>query len=141
MSLIAVVMKAPSTKARFGDAQKLLDYGFTNFSFKKLATKGDSVQNVTINKGIESNIEAITSEDYGTLIQKGKDKNIEQQISIYPDLSAPITQGQKIGELQYKSEGNIIGKVDLLSNKNIDKINLLSMLGKIYHTWFTLLRS
>lgn len=141
MSLIAVVMKAPSTKARFGDSQKLLDYGFKNFSFKKLASKGNTVQTVTVTKGIEANIEAITSEDYGTLIQKGKDKDIAQEVSIYPDLVAPISKGQKIGEIQYKSEGNIIGKVDLLSNKQVDKINLLSMSSKIFNTWFTLLRS
>ena len=38
-------MKAPSTKIRFLEASKLLDYGFSNFEFKKLATKDDVVRN------------------------------------------------------------------------------------------------
>ena len=39
LSLIAVVMKAPTTKIRFSEAQKLLDYGFVNYSYKKLENK------------------------------------------------------------------------------------------------------
>lgn len=39
LSLIAVIMKAPSTKVRFAEAQKLLDYGFNSFSFKELGKK------------------------------------------------------------------------------------------------------
>ena len=35
LSLIAVIMKAPSTKVRFAEAQKLLDYGFSNYTYKK----------------------------------------------------------------------------------------------------------
>lgn len=38
-------MKAPSTKIRFAEASKLLDYGFNNFEFKKLATKDDVARN------------------------------------------------------------------------------------------------
>lgn len=34
LSLIAVVMKAPSTKIRFAEAEKLLDYGFNTFSYQ-----------------------------------------------------------------------------------------------------------
>lgn len=39
LSLIAVVMKAPTTKIRFSEAQKLLDYGFVNYSYKKFGNK------------------------------------------------------------------------------------------------------
>ena len=39
LSLIAVVMKAPTTKVRFGEAQKLLDYGFKNFSYKEFGKR------------------------------------------------------------------------------------------------------
>ncbi len=39
LSLIAVIMKAPSTKVRFAEAQKLLDYGFSTFGFKQFGKK------------------------------------------------------------------------------------------------------
>ena len=39
LSLIAVVMKAPSTKVRFAEAQKLLDYGLIIMNTKNLQKK------------------------------------------------------------------------------------------------------
>ena len=57
LSLIAVIMKAPSTKVRFAEAQKLLDYGFNNYSYIQFAKKGNRVKSVLVNKGVESLVE------------------------------------------------------------------------------------
>ena len=51
LSLIAVIMKAPTTKLRFSEAQKLLDYGFNNYSYKELAKKDSIIKKVNITKG------------------------------------------------------------------------------------------
>ncbi len=39
LKLIAVVMKAPTTKLRFGEAKQLLDYGFNNYEYVDLGKK------------------------------------------------------------------------------------------------------
>ena len=44
LSLIAVIMKAPTTKIRFEEAAKLLDYGFNTFSFKEFGKEDDLVK-------------------------------------------------------------------------------------------------
>lgn len=38
LSLIAVIMKAPTPAVRFSEASKLLDYGFSNYAYKQFAT-------------------------------------------------------------------------------------------------------
>ena len=101
LSLIAVIMKAPSTKVRFAEAQKLLDYGFNTFSFKQFGKKGDVVKNVLVNKGVKSNVDAIYEQNAGTLLEKGNDKNIEQNLTLENNISAPITAGQKLGEVSF----------------------------------------
>ena len=101
LSLIAVIMKAPSTKVRFAEAQKLLDYGFNTFSFKQFGKKGDVVKNVLVNKGVKSNVDAIYEQNAGTLLEKGNDKNIEQNLTLENNISAPITAGQKLGEVRF----------------------------------------
>ena len=101
LSLIAVIMKAPSTKVRFMEAQKLLDYGFNTFSFKEFGKKGDIVKNILVNKGIVSNVDAIYEQNAGTLIEKGNDKNIEQNLTLEENISAPISAGQKFGEVTF----------------------------------------
>ena len=75
-------MKAPSTKIRFSEAQKLLDYGFNTFSFKQFGKKGDVVKNISIDKGVPSNVDAILETDAGTLIEKLSSINIVAQNNV-----------------------------------------------------------
>ena len=96
LSLIAVIMKAPTTKIRFAEAQKLLDYGFNNFSFKQFGEKGDLVRKINVDKGVQSSVNCILADTAGTLIEKGKDKNIEQNITLDDTILAPISKGQKL---------------------------------------------
>ena len=49
-SLIAVVMRAPTTKDRFSCAKKLLDYGFSNYQYKKFSEAGNFVMDVPVRK-------------------------------------------------------------------------------------------
>lgn len=93
LSLIAVIMKAPSTKIRFAEAQKLLDYGFNNFSFKSFGNKGDVIQSVCVNKGVKKSIDIVLEENAGTLIDKNKSSQISQSIKINDNIEAPIKKG------------------------------------------------
>lgn len=93
LSLIAVIMKAPSTKVRFSEAQKLLDYGFNKFTFKNFGNKDDVIQSVTLNKGVKTNVEIVLENNAGILIEKGKESQISQSIEINNNIEAPIKQG------------------------------------------------
>lgn len=124
LSLIAVIMKAPTTKLRFAESQKLLDYGFSNYSYIKLGDSGDTVQSVPVNKGIESTINATVENTSGVLIPKGKEKQIEKNIILQDNLSAPIYKGQKIGEITYNLDGNNLAIIDLVASNDVPSIGL-----------------
>lgn len=72
LSLIAVIMKAPSTKVRFSEAQKLLDYGFSNYSYVSFAKKSSIITSLPVSKGVSSTINAIFMEDSRKYSAKGK---------------------------------------------------------------------
>ena len=96
LSLIAVIMKVPTSPVRFSEAQKLLDYGFSTFEYKAFGSKGDVVQVLPVTKGIQSSVDAIFEDTAGCLIEKGQDKNVVQEIELNRNLCAPITAGQKL---------------------------------------------
>ena len=104
LSLIAVIMKAPTTKIRFAEAQKLLDYGFSNYEYKQLAKKGDVLKSVEVTKGVEENLNLIVKNDVGILLKKGQDKDVEQTVELNENISAPIQEEQKLGEIVFKLE-------------------------------------
>ena len=93
LSLIAVIMKAPSTKIRFAEAQKLLDYGFNKFSFKSFGNKDDVIQSIAVNKGVKKCVDVILENTAGTLIEKGKETQVSQSVEINNNIESPIKKG------------------------------------------------
>ena len=140
LSLIAVIMKAPSTKVRFAEAQKLLDYGFNTFSYKEFGKKDDVISSVKVDKGSSSEVQAVLKDNSGTLIEKGKDKNVEQNIDLPSSISAPVATGQKLGEVTFSLDGEVISKTDIIAKDNVDKVNLFNISKKVYYSWVSLLR-
>lgn len=141
LSLIAVIMKAPTSKIRFSEAQKLLDYGFNNYSYKEFGKQGDTVKSINVNKGVESTLDVILENNSGTLLKKGQEKDITQNINLPDTITAPIAKGQIIGEITYTMNNEEIAKTNIIANKSIDKINFFTMNLHVIKNWFTLLRS
>lgn len=141
LSLIAVIMKAPSTKVRFAEAQKLLDYGFNTFTFEQFGKKDDIVKNIHVTKGVRSSVDAILSDHAGLLMEKGKNKNIQQNLTLDETISAPITAGQKLGEISLILDGKTLSTIDIVAKNDVEKINLFTMTKKVIYSWIDLLRS
>jgi len=141
LSLIAVIMKAPSTKIRFAEAQKLLDYGFNTFSFEQFGNKNDLIKAIKVDKGIQSSVDAILADNAGTLVEKGKNKNVEQTLTLNKSFSAPISAGQKLGEISFSLEGKLLSTVDIIAKNDVSKVNLFTMSKKVIYSWIDLLRS
>lgn len=140
LSLIAVIMKAPTTQIRFSEAQKLLDYGFNNFEYKQLAEKDSLLTTLDVSKGVQSTLECIYESDAGTLVNKGNNLDIQEVLNIPNIVSAPITKGQKIGQIDYVLNGETLCSVNILANENIKKISTSNILEKLFLSWFRVLR-
>lgn len=141
LSLIAVIMKAPSTKIRFAEAQKLLDYGFNKFSFKSFGKSGDIIQTVSVNKGVNNHVDAILENSTGTLIEKGKENQVTQTVEINNNIEAPIKKGDIIGKVVFSLDGSELSSTNLVASSDVDKISLFTMSKKIIYSWVDLLRS
>ena len=141
LSLIAVIMKAPTTKIRFAEAQKLLDYGFSNYQYKELGTKETVLKEADVTKGVNSTVNLVLENDVGALLKKGEDKNIEQVVNLEENLVAPLYEGQKVGEIIYKIEGKEIGKSNIICEKEIKKKTFFSIASYVYKNCFSLFRN
>lgn len=98
LSLIAVIMKAPSTQVRFAEAQKLLDYGFSNYSYTSFAQKGKILKQIAVTKGVENSVNVVYDENSGAVLKKGMGQNIEQIITLEETVSAPIDERSGFGK-------------------------------------------
>ena len=140
LSLIAVIMKAPSTKIRFSEATKLLDYGFANCSCKSFGKRGDIISTATVNKGIQNTTNLALQEDANIILKKNESSNIEQNITLNDNICAPIKKGDVIGKIIFSSNGNQLLEVNLVSYNDIEKNTLWNLTVSLYKKWFNVLR-
>ena len=140
LSLIAVVLKAPTPAIRFSNAQKLLDYGFSNYTVTSFGQKGDVIKSVEIKKGTSSSVDAILENDAEVLMSNGSSKDITQEIKLDDTFTAPILEGQKLGEVEFSINGNVVSTVNLVANKSSDKLSFGSIIKFVMNKWFNMLR-
>ena len=140
LSLIAVIMRAPTSAIRFSEAQKLLDYGFNNYSVTSFGNKGDIIKEVQVNKGTSKTINAVLESDAKILTKKSNNNEISQEIILDDVINAPIIQGQKLGEIKYSINGSVVSTVNLIADKDSPKLSFLSITQSIISKWFNLFR-
>lgn len=77
---------------------------------------------------------------HGTLIKKGEDKSIEEIINIPDTISAPVSKGQKLGEVSYVLNGETIGKTNLISESDVKKVGIGTFMERLFFSWLRILR-
>lgn len=140
LSLIGVIMKAPTTKIRFANAQKLLDYGFSNYSITSFGKKGDTIKSIKVTKGASQSVNAILENDADILTSNNTTGEITQEIILDNTIAAPILENQKLGEIKFSINGNIVSSVNLIADKQVDKLSFMNILKSVLAKWFNLCR-
>lgn len=140
LSLIAVIMKGPTSAIRFSDAQKLLDYGFSNYSYKSFANQNEVIKSVTVTKGVNQEVNAIYEASPAFLIKKGDESNINYEVSLANTVQAPVYEGQLLGTVKYFLNDTELGIVNLVAESSVNEVGLLNMNKHIFANWFSLLR-
>ncbi len=140
LSLIGVILKAPTSAIRFSNAQKLLDYGFNNYTVKDFGSKGDFIKSIQVNKGTASCVNAILETDAKILLSKSNSSDITQEIFLEEAINAPILEGQKLGEIKYSINGENILTVSLIADMAVDKLSFWSITKSTIWQWFNLFR-
>lgn len=140
LSLIAVIMRAPTTKDRFSCAKKLLDYGFSTYQYKEFSKKDENVMEVNVGKGDKDKVSVKFSDSFGTMCKKNEEFELEQEIVIEKMVDAPIKENQVLGKVIFKNGENVLGEINLVSCENVEKINFINQTKKILQKWFYLFR-
>jgi D-alanyl-D-alanine carboxypeptidase (penicillin-binding protein 5/6) len=136
LRLIAVVFATPEPRSHLRESMKLLDWGFANFSAVPVVNRGDVVERLKISKGIEKEVQITAAQDLNIIVPKGQSKNIQKKVVTDPDVTAPIQQGQKCGELIVLKDEQEIGRVDLLAEKSVEKAGIFRIFQNMISTFF-----
>ncbi len=137
MSLIAVVMAAPTPVLRFKEAAMLLDYGFANCSLYEDKHEDFLNQYLSVAKGKEEQVEILAEKDFSYICLVGESaENITKTVNLLEKAEAPITKGDKVGTIDYCMNGTKIGSVDIIANASVEKMTYMDCLEKMAYEFF-----
>ena len=129
--LVAVTLGAETSPERFKDATSLLNFGFANYESVKLCSKNDNIATLTLDKADEQKINLVAKEDLSVLIKKGGNKDFTRKIKVNENPTIPIKKGTNLGYVEIYQGKTLVGKVDLVNTKDIQKASYLQMLQRV----------
>ena len=133
--MIAVIMAADDSKARMRDAIVLLNYGFGKCQ-KYQEDKVNKIPNVPVKHGVEKKVGAAQMELFSYVDVTGADlSTIKKIVKLKENATAPVRQGDKIGEVIYSLNGKEIGKVDILATEDVEEISYGSAMKEAVRGW------
>ncbi len=128
--LIAVGSGFETKNSRSKESSKLLVYGLTNFDLVNITKKNEVFDKVDVWLGKENTVDVYVDQDIYQIIKKGQKKLIKVKTKYNSPIEAPIKKDQIVGKLKIVYDEELIGEYDLLSSKNIKKVNIFSRLMK-----------
>lgn len=133
LSLVAVVMAAPTKETRMADASALLNYGFANFTV--YTPPDDLLQPVPVQLGSADFVQPVLQNDQSIVVEKEKAAELETQLDLPDVLQAPITAGQQIGQLTVSSGGETLLQLPITAAEDVQARSvpglLIEFLGKL----------
>jgi serine-type D-Ala-D-Ala carboxypeptidase (penicillin-binding protein 5/6) len=126
LRMIAVVMGAPSSTARFDEAKRLLAMGFNSYRKIVLVRKDAPVgPEIQVSGSTVRKVRAVAQDDIAVVVKKGVEKQLVTDVQVPKDLSAPAHRGQVIGEVRVKHQDQILTTGVAVVPEEIPKVNLI----------------
>ena len=120
MDLIAVIMAAPETKVRFSEAAKLLNYGYANCSIYTDNNQDLLMTPIPVKKGVAVALNYRVNDEFSYLcLKEANPADITKEMTINEEVTAPVKENDKVGEITYFMKGKKIGTVNVVAAENI----------------------
>lgn len=134
MQLIGVVLGAPTSNDRFSSAKTMLDYGFARYGVKKLVSEGDAFENAEVKKGVAESVGVVSGGECTALLEKTKNSEVTQEITLEEELTAPIEKGQQVGTIKFTIDGEVVGEAPLLAAEAVEKKGIGGIILDFFRT-------
>jgi serine-type D-Ala-D-Ala carboxypeptidase (penicillin-binding protein 5/6) len=122
--LIVVVNGLRTAKERGDEAKKIIEFGYRGFEPKPLFTAGQIVGYAKLFGGASGSVGLIGEGPIGVLTPKNATERLTAKIVYLGPVSAPVKQGQPIGNLDIYRGERVVAEVPLFAAQNVERGDL-----------------
>ena len=135
--LIAVVLGSAQNRdglsARYIDSKNIYEYGYSNYTIKKIKDKNDKITEIQIPKATKDtkNLSLCISDEITAIIKQSENENdILPTININDNLSAPIAKDTVVGNVKYVID-DVEYTANLVAANDVEKSSFIIKLIQI----------
>ncbi len=128
MRLISVVMGTASEQARAQETQKLLTYGFRFFESYKAYSANDVLANPDVWLGAADTVRLGPEKDVQLTVPRDSADRLQAEMTINPQLRAPIEKGQQYGTVTIRLDDEVISETPLVALESVEEGGFFSRL-------------
>ena len=130
--LILVVGGLNSTSERTRESQRLLQFGFRNFSHYPLFRAGETVEHAEVWLGDALTVPMVIGEDLAITMSRRQRAEMRVSVEYQNPVAAPIARGQRIGDLIVELRGREPMRLPLLAGQAVDEVGGLGKIGAAF---------
>jgi len=119
--MITSVFGTDSESARAAETQKLLTYGFRFFETRTFYQKGAELAQAPVWKGQTNQVKAGLAQDLTLTLPKGQLEKLQASMTLNPQITAPIAQGDVIGKVEVKMGDQVVHSADLVALEAVEE--------------------
>ncbi len=119
--MIAVIMGCDRMRKRGPETQKLLEYGFKNFSTVEAVKKGATFGPVKVRRGKANQVTLSAAEEGRVTVSKGKESLVSAVPQLPEFITAPVQKDQVVAKILIQNEGKTVKEVNLLALSGVEK--------------------
>ena len=125
LRMLAVVLGAPTERARFREAARLLGIGFNMYKKVRIARAGEVVGGpVRVSGARIRELSLVAAEDLFVHVRRGRDRAVETRLEAPEVLEAPLRKGQPCGALVVTNGGRELGRVEAVAPREVPRAPL-----------------
>ena len=126
MRLISVIFGAPSMQERASQTREILAWGYANFETVNVQPANQEIAKSKVWFGTENEASIGLAEKFNVTMPKGQANAIKTQISVQPNLNAPLQKGQIVGKLTATLDGKVIAEKPLVALQAVEEAGFFS---------------
>ena len=139
LKLLSVTLGSETTDDRFLSARRLLDYGFANYESTIPEIDKTLLIPVKVRHGVSQTVDVKVGEMPSIVTQKGNGKKIETKITLSESVTAPVSEGQTLGEIELILNGETLSKHPITATTSVEKATFWFSLSQLFKSFIKMI--